>query len=212
MLKTLSADQQNSFKCQHLLSQVNYKLSEYNKAMETYVNILAESQRGEGEKLEADEVSDIIVNYLACQSCTSDECLAQIQKVIDQNKGFDETYEYFFNLSQVYLKEGHIQQSIDLLEQAYEKAVKDDAFRDDQVRFKVQEMHFLNELYSQFSSIEYASKHNQTWFDFSKSIRNNILVELNINALSDIFSLNTSTFKEVIGSLNWKKFAERIKT
>ena len=37
-------------------------------------------------------------------------------------------------------------------------------------------------------------------------------MELNINALSEVFELNTATFKEVIGSLNWKKFAERIKT
>ena len=27
-----------------------------------------------------------------------------------------------------------------------------------------------------------------------------------------MFELNTQTFKDVIGSLNWKKFAERIKT
>jgi len=38
--------------------------------------------------------------------------------------------------------------------------VKDESFKEDQVRFKVQEMHFLNELYSQFSSIEYATKSN----------------------------------------------------
>ena len=148
VLNSMSAEDKSTFKCQHLLSQVNYKLSEYKKAMATYVNILAESQRGDGERLEADEVSDIIVNYLACQSSTSGECLAEIQKVIGNNKGFDETYEYYFNLSQVYLKEGHVQKSVELLEQAYEKAIKDDAFRDDQVRFKVQEMHFLNEMYS----------------------------------------------------------------
>ena len=72
-------------------------------------------------------------------------------------------------------------------------------------------MHFLNELYNQFSAIDYNAQHNSTWFEFSKTIRNNILVELNINALSEVYELNTSMFKEVIGSLNWKKFAERIK-
>lgn len=72
-------------------------------------------------------------------------------------------------------------------------------------------MHFLNELYNQYSAIDYANHNNATWFEFSKTIRNNILVELNINALSEVYDLNTSTFKEVIGSLNWKKFAERIK-
>jgi hypothetical protein len=29
-----------------------------------------------------------------------------------------------------------------------------------------------------------------TWFDLSKSIKNNILVEMNINALNDIFELD----------------------
>jgi hypothetical protein len=80
------------------------------------------------------------------------------------------------------------------------------------IRFKVQEMHFLNDLYNHYSAIDYISDKDSTWFDFSKTIRNNILVEMNINALTDVYDLNTSMFKEVIGSLNWKKFAERIKT
>lgn len=85
---------------------------------------------------------------------------------------------------------------------------------DDHVKFKVQEMHFLNELYKHFNSITYdtEAQSQSTWFEFSKSIKNNILIELNINSMIDIFELNTQTFKEVIGSLNWKKFAERIKT
>ena len=74
----------------------------------------------------------------------------------------------------------------------------------------MQEMHFLNELSNHFSMIEYTAENDTTWFDFSKTIRNNILVELNISALSEVYSLNTHTFKEIIGSLNWKKFAERI--
>ena len=36
--------------------------------------------------------------------------------------------------------------------------------------------------------------------------------ELNINALSEIYNLNATIFKEFIGSLNWKKFAERLQT
>lgn len=53
---------------------------------------------------------------------------------------------------------------------------------------------------------------NSCWFEFSKTIRNNILIELNINALSEIYDLNNTIFKDVIGSLNWKKFADRIST
>ena len=37
-------------------------------------------------------------------------------------------------------------------------------------------------------------------------------MELNINALSEVYDLNVSTMKEIVGSLNWKKFSERIKT
>jgi hypothetical protein len=72
-------------------------------------------------------------------------------------------------------------------------------------------MHFLNETFTHYSQIDYSTDKDQTWFEFSKTIRNNILVELNINALTDVFNLNTTVFKEVVGSLNWKKFAERIK-
>lgn len=70
MLNTLSAEEKQTLRCQHLLSQVNYKLSEYEKAMKTYLGILSDNQAGNGEQLEADEVSDVIVNYLACQSST----------------------------------------------------------------------------------------------------------------------------------------------
>ena len=74
-------------------------------------------------------------------------------------------------------------------------------------------MHALNKLVHQYSAISYKTdaEKNQCWFEFSKTIRNNILIELNINALSEIYDLNTTIFKDVIGSLNWKKFAERIK-
>ena len=52
-------------------------------------------------------------------------------------------------------------------------------------------MHCLNELYSQYSNVEYrTSEDGTTWFDFSKTIKNNILVELNINALNEIYNLN----------------------
>jgi hypothetical protein len=37
-------------------------------------------------------------------------------------------------------------------------------------------------------------------------------VELNINALGEVFSLDSATMKDVVGSLNWKKLAERIRT
>lgn len=72
-------------------------------------------------------------------------------------------------------------------------------------------MHFLSNLVNQFSNISYQTSQETCWFDFSKTIKNNILIELNINALGEVYDLNTSIFKDVIGSLNWKKFGERIK-
>ena len=92
--------------------------------------------------------------------------------------------------------------------------MSDNSITDDNVKFKVQEMHFLNELYKYYNSIEYMTEgaNKTTWFQFSKAIKNNILIELNINSLIDTFDLNNQTFKDDIGSLNWKKFAERIKT
>ena len=104
------------------------------------------------------------------------------------------------------------EKAMSYLREAYTKSQQDESYKEDQIRFKVQEMHFLNQFYKEFSHIEYKSGDKGTWLDFSRSIRNNILVELNINALSEIYELNSATFKEVIGSLNWKKFAERIKT
>jgi len=124
--------------------------------MKSYLNILT----SEGKNLEADEVSDIIVNYLACQSSTSSKSTEEVKKVMAQFSGFDQTYEYFFNLSQVYLKDDMVDESLKCLRSAYDKAVKDDSFKDDQVRFKVQEMHFLNELQYQYSNVEYSTVSN----------------------------------------------------
>ena len=112
------------------------------------------------------------------------------------------------------MKDDEPEKALHYLREAFKKASSDDQIMDDHVKFKVQEMHFLNELYRNFNTIEYSTEAptNTTWFDFSKSIKNNILIELNINSLIDIFEINSQTLKDVIGSLNWKKFAERIKT
>ena len=53
------------------MSQINYKLADYNKSIESYVGILESNDNDEMEnetKLDADEIMDIITNYLACQS------------------------------------------------------------------------------------------------------------------------------------------------
>lgn len=81
-------------------------------------------------------------------------------------------------------------------------------------------MHLLNQLYVLSSDISYAAdkkdgRRNEEatcWFDFSKKIKNQILVEMNVTALSEVYSLNSQNLKDSIGSLSLKKFAERIKT
>ena len=109
------------------------------------------------------------------------------------------------------MKDNLTEQAINGLREAYNKSKQSNSYKDDEIRFKVQEMHLLNDLYNQYANIEYKTKDNQTWFEFAKTIRNNILVELNINSLSEVYQLNTTTFKEVIGSLHWRKLADRIK-
>ena len=44
----------------------------------------------------------------------------------------------------------------------------------------------------------------------SKSLAHVNLVELNMNALRGLYDVNAAQFKDLIGHLNWKKFAERI--
>jgi hypothetical protein len=54
-------EEKHSLNYQHLVSQVNYKLCEYQKAMKSYLTILQENK-----DMESDDVSDVVVNYLAC--------------------------------------------------------------------------------------------------------------------------------------------------
>ena len=78
----------------------------------------------------------------------------------------------------------------------------------DLVRFKVQEIHTLNQFYQQYSRIEYQKSSR---LQISKSIKNENLIELNVNAFCQTFAdLSKDQIKDTIGNLNWGKFAERI--
>jgi hypothetical protein len=46
--------------------------------------------------------------------------------------------------------------ALETLKKACNKAKADDAFTDDQVRFKVEEMNFLGQLINMYSAIEYS--------------------------------------------------------
>jgi hypothetical protein len=66
----------------------------------------------------------------------------------------------------------------------------------------------LNSLLSSgFSQVDYKAKSK---FILSKSLKNQILIEVNMNALSQTYDLDEDLFKESIGHLNWKKFSERL--
>lgn len=92
--------QQDSLECKHLMSQINYKLSEYSKCVKAYQDILEGSN-------DQDEVADILTNYLACQSNNLEAKSQDIEKFIQRygEGNFEKTYEFYFNLSQVYLKD-----------------------------------------------------------------------------------------------------------
>ena len=52
-----------------------------------------------------EDASDIVVNYLACQSSVAGESTKDVEKSLPE-LSFEKSYEYHFNLSQVYLKDG----------------------------------------------------------------------------------------------------------
>ena len=95
------------------MSQINYKLSDYTTGTNTYKAILAQDKANKSagdaeedeaaeEKLDADEVTDIIVNFLACESSLAHSSLDEIRELQQKycsSEGFEKTYEYFFNLS-----------------------------------------------------------------------------------------------------------------
>ena len=57
-----------------------YKLGEYAKAVESYESVLASNASAE-EPLDADEITDIITNYLACQS-QSAQSIGQVEDLL----------------------------------------------------------------------------------------------------------------------------------
>ena len=62
-------------------------------------------------------------------------------------------------------------------------------------------------LRSGFSEVEYKTNSK---FVVPRSLKNNNLIETNMNALSQTYELDQDLFKDIIGHLNWSKFAERV--
>jgi hypothetical protein len=65
----------------------------------------------------------------------------------------------------------------------------------------------MNSFYHDLNQIEYGT---QAKLSLPKSLKNDNLVELNINAFQETYEFNRQQVKELIGNLNWNKFSERI--
>lgn len=86
-LKELSKDAEavSSYRYKHLLSQILYKLQEYEKSQKNYESILEANKEGALESeapLDSDEIMDIITNYLACQSCAPENSEGAVKKTL----------------------------------------------------------------------------------------------------------------------------------
>lgn len=104
-----------------------------------------------------------------------------------------------------------VNESLDTLRKAYSLASADGLDADEETRFKVQEMFILCSLFKRGTDVAYDAGKEGTWLQFDKKIKNQILVEMNISALDELYRLNKAQLKEAIGSLSTKKFADRIK-
>ena len=109
------------------------------------------------------------------------------------------------------------QEAFKALLQSYELARSDeDQLHADQTRFKVQELHALNTFAHEFSSIAYnlGGPASGSRFRLPRSLKHDSLVEVNMSALvqeqGGYDQIDREHFKELIGNLNWNKFAERI--
>ena len=58
-----------------------------------------------------------------------------------------------------------------------------------------------------FNNIDYVPDSS---FILPRNMTQNNLIESNMTALKNRYALNEKQFKELIGSLNWKRFSERI--
>ena len=59
-----------------------------------------------GETQEDEELSDILTNMLACDSNQDPESIKQVERLVEKTSGeVERTYEFFFNLGQVQMKQ-----------------------------------------------------------------------------------------------------------
>ncbi|CDW76997.1 signal recognition particle 72 kda protein [Stylonychia lemnae] len=195
-LQNGTADKESSH-VKHLISQVQYKLNDYKTTVNLYTDLIKSASE--------DEVQDILTNLLACAS-NSDELISPVERLVESFQ-FEKTYEFFFNLCQVQMKQQLYQEALKMFIKSYQMAKDDGSEQSDLTRFKVQEIHTLNSLYQDLNQIEYGEISK---FVLPKTLKNENLVEININAFQETYDFNKQYLKELIGNLNWNKFSDRI--
>ena len=104
-----------------------------------------------------------------------------------------------------------VNESLQTLREAYKIAGADGLDADEEARFKVQEMYLLCSLFNRGTEVSYSAAEAGTWLQFDKKIKNQILVEMNISALDELYRLDKAQLKEAIGTLSTKKFADRMR-
>lgn len=169
---------------------------------------------------EDSDLADILTNMLACASNTQDQQQVNaVENLVGKAGGkIEKTYEFFFNLAQLQMKQQLQEDAFRSLVNAYSIARnEDEGLHSELGRFKVQELHVLNSFSHEFSSIEYnvGGSLSGARFNLPKTLKHDNLVELNMSALSQEESafgagIDRNHFKEIFGNLNWNKFAERI--
>ena len=186
-----------------LLAQIKYKLGMYPEATAHYLRALDAGVVSEHDQ------NDFITNILACSAndVTQADTVEETLNKMGHESASSSVYELFFNQSQSLLKCQLFEDAIKSFLKAHEVAVGENSFSSDHGRFLVQELHTLNSFYNGFNAIEYAK---QSRFSLPKHLAHNNLVEVNMHALQDTYELNRAQFKELVGSLNWRKFAARI--
>lgn len=131
----LKVKDKSSVEYGHLLSQITYKLKDYDQSISIYLNLIKEG------RLPEEELSDISTNLLA-NGANAPERLVEIDQVLTSlGPQLEKTYEYVFNEGLVQISNSQYNQGLQSLLQSYDLAIQEEdggpLSQADLVRFKV---------------------------------------------------------------------------
>lgn len=134
--------------------------------------------------MQADEICDILTNLVACGS-TKAEHIDKVKQVVSTCEPFQKTYEFYFNECQLLMREQLYENALKMMLESYDVAKEDGSDQTDATRFKVQEIHTLNNFYNAFNLIEYSP---DAKLKLPRQLKNSVLVELNVSAIQETYS------------------------